>query len=207
MSAQGRAPLDYAIAGRGLSGAAESGDLFLVRPSARGILVAVIDGLGHGSEAAHAAATAQRLLLASADEPLVILVKRCHAELRGTRGAAMTLAMLDIRLQTMSWIAIGNVEGLVLRAAPDGTREKFYVLPRGGIVGHRVPALRDASLPLSPGDLLVLATDGIAAGFDAAVDLGSPPQRIADAILARHARATDDALVLVGRWSGAGRTS
>jgi phosphoserine phosphatase RsbX len=207
MPAQGLAPLDYAVAGRGFPGAAESGDRFVVRPSARGILVAVIDGLGHGGEAAHAAAAAQRLLLASEDEPLALLINRCHAELRGTRGAAMTLAMLDIPLQTMRWIAIGNVEGMVLRAAPDGTREKFYVLPRGGIVGHRVPEARDTSLPLSPGDLLVLATDGIAAGFDAAVDWGSPPQRIADAILERHARASDDALVLVGRWSGAGRRS
>src|SRR4051812_16934568 len=58
MNADARAPLEWAVAGRALSGQLESGDAGLVVALARGTLLAVIDGLGHGSEAAAAAGSA-----------------------------------------------------------------------------------------------------------------------------------------------------
>lgn len=193
---------DHAVAARSLAGDAASGDLFLVRPYGDGILIAAIDGLGHGSEAAEAAAAAASALRAELDLPLPRLIERCHAALMLTRGAAMTLAALDGRLQTMSWIAIGNVEGLLLRRHEDGARETLYVLPRGGIVGHALPTLHETTTTLCPGDLVLFATDGIAAGFEASVDSGAALQSIADHVLDRYGRSTDDALVLAGRWHG-----
>ncbi|MFZ3285209.1 MAG: hypothetical protein WA191_00020, partial [Telluria sp.] len=50
--------LDYACAGRALPGQAVSGDACLVRPFPDGVLLAVIDGLGHGAGAAEASRTA-----------------------------------------------------------------------------------------------------------------------------------------------------
>jgi len=195
-------PLDYAVAARGLGGAAVSGDLHWAQPTRRGMRVAVIDGLGHGTDAAYAAETARATLAAVPDETPERLVESCHQSLRATRGAALTLAELDARRGEMAWLAVGNVEGLVLRVGADGVRKKIYVLARGGIVGHRLPPLRAQTLALQPGDLLILATDGIGAGFDQALDPHAPPQRNADAVLWRYGRDADDALVLVGRWRG-----
>lgn len=79
-------------------------------------------------------------------------------------------------------------------------RKKAYVLPRGGIIGYRLPPLRASTLPLLPDDLLILATDGIRPGFEGIVDLAASPRQIADLILERRGQSTDDALVLVGRW-------
>src|SRR5205085_118318 len=56
----------------------ESGDLHVVVPSADGALVAVIDGLGHGPEAAVAAREAARLLAEDARGSVAELIRRCH---------------------------------------------------------------------------------------------------------------------------------
>jgi len=48
----------------------------------------------------------------------------------------------------------------------------------------------------------VFASDGIATGFLSDVSAKEDPQRLADQILARHGKGTDDALVLVARYIG-----
>ena len=53
------------------------------------------------------------------------------------------------------------------------------------------------------GDTLILATDGIRSDFlGALLPQGDPPQALADHILARWSKQTDDALVLVVRYLG-----
>jgi hypothetical protein len=59
-----------------------------------------------------------------------------------------------------------------------------------------------ATLDLTPGDVLVLATDGIAAGFADSLDVSGSAQAITDRIMARHWLATDDALVVAVRYLG-----
>jgi hypothetical protein len=75
----------------------------------------------------------------------------------------------------------------------------------GGIVGHQLPKLRPHVVDVQPGDLLLMATDGIARSFTQDVHLGAAPARLADRILENLARPTDDALILVARW-GADRS-
>ena len=69
-------------------------------------------------------------------------------------------------------------------------------------MGDKLPPLYAGVVPVNPGDLLILATDGIAAGFETELHLAQSPGRIADAILNRHFKGTDDALVFVGRYLG-----
>jgi len=49
------APIEWAVAELAQPGQSESGDRHLVLPTPDGGLVAVVDGLGHGAEAANAA--------------------------------------------------------------------------------------------------------------------------------------------------------
>lgn len=191
--------LDWGWAGAALE--AECGDVHVVAERPDATLVAVIDGLGHGLEAAVAARTAARVLETFAGEPLEALVGRCHEALRRTRGAVMSLASVAARGGGVTWGGVGNVEGALLRG--DGAGGGRETLPlRGGIVGYQHPSLRVATLPLRPGDTLVLATDGIRDEFAEALPRDAPPQALADAILARYARGSDDALVLVARYLG-----
>ncbi|MBI4493272.1 MAG: SpoIIE family protein phosphatase [Chloroflexi bacterium] len=196
--------LEWGVAGLALAGQPESGDLHLVKPFHHGVLVAVVDGLGHGDEAAAAARAAVATLESYAHEPLVALVQRCHEAIRRTRGVVLSLASFNLWDSTMAWLGVGNVEGLLVRADPKGGPAREHVTLRGGVVGYQVPPLHASVLSVRPGDTLAFATDGIRSSFAQEVVPGDPPQRIADRVLARHARGTDDALVLVARYLGRG---
>jgi hypothetical protein len=112
----------------------------------------------------------------------------------------LSLASYDAPDRTLSWIGVGNVEGIVLRR--DGSRQTLLL--RGGVVGYQVPELHASVVSVWPGDTLVFATDGIRRDFGWRLEPSEPPRRIADRILAGYATPRDDALVLVVRFFGAG---
>ena len=190
---------EYAISGRALSGERQSGDASLVQATANGLLIAVVDGLGHGDEAASAAGIALGVLRRHAELPLAVLFQRCHEDLQATRGVALALAFVDTAQATLSWAGVGNVEAVLMAA---GAQRKQWLTNRSGVVGYRLPPVEPKVLPLTPGDLLIVATDGIDECF-ASEDLPpASPDALARAIFERHGKATDDALVLVLRWLG-----
>ncbi len=91
-----------------------------------------------------------------------MLVQRCHRALSGTRGAVITLARIDFRIDILSWIGVGNVAADLVAKHPAGVEVRSSARLAGGIVGDRIPeALTPQEVPIRPGDLLVLASDGI----------------------------------------------
>jgi phosphoserine phosphatase RsbX len=203
VSEEPHAIVDWAVATLALEGEYESGDLHVVAPFEGGALVAAIDGLGHGPEAAVAARGAADALERHAARPITELFQRCHESLRATRGAVITLASFNGAAGgTMSWAGVGNVEGTLLRAHPGDERPRESVMLVGGVPGHQLPALRPYELPVWPGDTLVLATDGVRGGYLDLIAASDPPQQIADHVLAEYGKGTDDALVLVARYLG-----
>lgn len=206
MREQGRVgPIEWAAAWRPRAGESVCGDRVLVTGADRAALIAVVDGLGHGAPAATAAARAVEVLTARQTGPLVELMRASHRALVDTHGAAISLACLgfDGRL---AWIGVGNVAAAVVGAAPGGPSVRARVLQSGGIVGYRMASrLEPRTSSMRPGDLLVMATDGVGEPFVDAVELARPAMEIADAILACHGTDTDDALVLVARHRGTPR--
>ena len=200
--------IEWGVATLALPGEAQSGDWHLVKPVGTGVLVAVVDGLGHGAEAATAAQAAVAALERHATESPIVLIERCHRALQGTRGAVMSVAMFARRDRSMTWLGVGNVEGLLIYgdgAARSGS-PRISLVTRGGIVGSELPRLHPVVLPIAPGDTLIFATDGIREGFAEGLPSEAAPQHLADQILARHGKGTDDALVLVARYLGGAGT-
>src|SRR4029450_4908156 len=76
------------------------------------------------------------------------------------------------------------------------------VVLRGGVVGYQLPDLKAEVIPISPGDLLLAATDGIYSGFTAGININDPPSRIAEKIMKQHFKGNDDALVMAVRYLG-----
>jgi phosphoserine phosphatase RsbX len=202
MSAFDHTAVEYGIAIRPLRGEIESGDVYTIIPHSRGALIAVIDGLGHGYEAALAAKVAVITLTRHVHMPLLDLVKSCHHALIKTRGVEMSIASLEWCDETMEWLSIGNVAGVLLRVIDQRSLDREYILMRNGVVGHRLPPLRAMKLRLQRGDLLIFATDGVREGYHSDVSLDASPQETADRILAEFGKTTDDALILVVRWNG-----
>jgi negative regulator of sigma-B (phosphoserine phosphatase) len=195
--------LELGVATLALGGQTVSGDQHLVKSLAQGILVVVIDGLGHGQEAAHAAKIAVNTLNAAADHAslsIIALIQRCHEALSQTRGVVMSLALFNELDYTMTWAGVGNVAGVLLRADSATNPPQENILLRGGVVGYQLPILTAAVIPVMPGDLLIFATDGLDSSFAHGIPVNEPPQRLATRILAQHGKGTDDALVLVARW-------
>lgn len=195
--------LDCGAAHATLTGQSVHGDRHLFHDFRAGALVAVVDGLGHGEEAAQAAMRAVATMRECAHQPVLRIIQSCHEALRTTRGAVMSLASFKRDEQTMVWAGVGNVEGLLVRADLAANPASEMLLLRGGVVGHKLPALTASIVPVAKGDTLIFATDGVGSGFWR--DLGhtsDSPQRLSDRILAQHATGADDALVVAARYCG-----
>ena len=188
------------MAERALAGEYRSGDRAVLVAYEGGALVAAIDGLGHGGDAADAAAAAAAVLSAHPDDDPVHLIGACHKALASTRGAVMTLAWFDLRNGRLAWTGVGNVEGRLVHAGAGYGAPTEGALTKGGVVGYNLPNVRVTSTELMPGDVMVLATDGIDSGFARAIAKGGAAQDVADRILAEHGKASDDALVVVVRY-------
>ena len=194
--------VEYGLAKHAHVGEGESGDLHMVCCNQNGVLIAVIDGIGHGEEAAEAARTAATVLRSSADEPVISLVELCHEKLKGTRGAVLSLAFISPEQKMMTWIGVGNVQGVLVRTDTKKGNVQESILLRAGVVGSKLPSLQASVLPVSQGDTVVFATDGIQSDFSTSLSARENPQRAADRILNKYRSRNDDALVLVARLTG-----
>jgi phosphoserine phosphatase RsbX len=198
-------PIEWAVKTRPRPGENVCGDrLIAVDVDGTAALIGALDGLGHGVEAAEAASLGVEVLRDARTESLDVLVQRCHRALSGTRGAAMTLVRIDFQTDTLSWVGIGNVAADLVAKHPGGVEVRSSARLAGGIVGYRIPeALTPQQVPIRPGDLLVIASDGIFEGHLDDIDFAAPALTIAGQILHNHAKDSDDALVLTARHRGA----
>jgi hypothetical protein len=197
--------LEYGVARFVLPGQMESGDLHVLRSGETGTLIAAIDGIGHGEEAAFAAKAAADILEGEPNEPIISLVQMCHERLKRSRGVVMSLASIDPKHGLMTWLGVGNVQGVLVRKGSARGVVQETLLLRGGVVGSQLPGLQASVLPVARGDMLVFVTDGIRGDFSHDVSSLEAPQRLADRILERHSKGTDDALVVVVKLAGIGK--
>jgi len=194
--------LEIGQAGLPFAGESEIGDRCVVRLSDQRALVAVIDGVGHGHEAAAASAAAAEVLERYGNETLDVLMLRCHENLVDTRGAAITLTLFDGRNSVLHWLGAGNVAALLLHTEPSGHARARELLVRSGVAGVSLPSIDVSSTAVARGDLVVLATDGLRPDFAEGVDRCARPQVLAERLLADYGTRRDDALVVVARLIG-----
>jgi len=193
--------IEAAFATLPLPGQSESGDLCLIKRLGKGTLLAVVDGLGHGQDAASAAHAAVGALDRYSREPLADLVRRCHDAMVGLRGVVLGLAYLDPQAATLTWLGVGNVGGVLLRADLGNRPSRVALVPNAGFIGAEATRPTTRSVPLALGDTVILFSDGIKDGFADSLVLSNTPQEIADFVITRHLKGNDDALVLVARYA------
>ncbi|MBI5549241.1 MAG: SpoIIE family protein phosphatase [Deltaproteobacteria bacterium] len=153
-------------------------------------LLAVIDGTGHGPEAAEAARQACQVIGAHAQLRPAALLERCHRELRTTRGAAMGLLRIDSEMKGQ-FAGVGNVAVVTRSTSP------ITVLSHAGIVGHRMRKVHEFEFRCGPGDLICLYSDGVRSSLRLDEVLGLPLPQAAERILDTYGKSSDDATVLL----------
>lgn len=194
-------PIDWAVAQRALPGETVSGDAHVVLPHREGVLLAVIDGVGHGPEAAEAAALAVAALKKEPDSSVHVHFHRCHESMAQSRGAVMTLADFNARHQTLTLCGVGNVEAVLFRAHPRaGSPVQESALLRGGVVGGQLPEPYASTVPVYAGDVLVIASDGVRLDLTRDQSMRFTPRRLADWLVDKNFKGSDDALALVVRF-------
>jgi negative regulator of sigma-B (phosphoserine phosphatase) len=151
----------YSVLSVPYPGEKESGDLYLIEETPEKALIAIVDGAGHGHEAAVAAKIAIDTLQLHKELSVIPQVKLCHERLKKTRGAVMALASINFADETLTWLSIGNVEGILLRADSRIKPPYESVFMHPGLLGYNYSKLFAAMIPLSKGDMLIFTTDGI----------------------------------------------
>jgi hypothetical protein len=114
----------------------------------------------------------------------------------------LSLAFIDADHGMMTWLGVGNVQGMLMRATAKKGNVQESLLLRAGVVGSQLPALQATVLPIMQGDTLFFATDGVRSDFSVTLSARENPQRAADRILEQYRSGNDDALVLVSRFTG-----
>jgi phosphoserine phosphatase RsbX len=202
---QGRlGPIEWATAGRPRPGEHVCGDQSIaIGIDGQAALFGVLDGLGHGPAAANAAIAAVEAVKNACGERVEVLVQLAHRVLYGTRGAAMTLARVDFEAGQLWWTGVGNVTANLVAKGATGIQVRSSARLAAGIVGYRIPEISPAQvIPIRTGDLLIIVSDGIAEDHLDHIDFAAPAAVIAEQILGKHAKESDDAMVLAARHRG-----
>jgi hypothetical protein len=163
--------------------------------------VLVVDGLGHGPLAETAALDAVNAFRRHEGMRPAALLEILHDALRGTRGAAASVAEVDLDRGLVTFAGIGNVAGAVCSAA--GNRR---MVSNNGTLGHETPKFREFTYPWNPDDVLLMHTDGVSAHWDLEAYPGLYSQRpalIAATVFRDFSRGRDDSTVVAARMVAA----
>jgi anti-sigma regulatory factor (Ser/Thr protein kinase) len=176
------------------SGEEVSGDSWGVEQRGGRCLIMLVDGLGHGPEAATAAQAAVQTLKENPGLSPLRLVEATHAALHRTRGAALAVVELELS-RSAKFAGIGNIAGIIFNG-----EQKSHLTSYNGIVGHQFATIRDFVHDWSDEALMILHSDGLASRWDLGAYpglSGRHPSLIAGVLYRDFERGHDDVTVLV----------
>lgn len=188
-----KVPREIGSAQRIAEGETICGDAFLILDSQESITLVLADGLGHGAKAAQAAQAFCEEARRHVAQPLSEILRAAHPALRSTRGAAAALLRIYRASLEAHFAGVGNIELAVATETPAAP------VSIAGTVGARLRRVTTFRFPITPGDLLILYSDGIPGHIDARAHRQRTAQALAEDLLHRHARPDDDATCLVVR--------
>jgi anti-sigma regulatory factor (Ser/Thr protein kinase) len=180
-------------------GETASGDAWAARRSATSIQLIVADGLGHGPDAAVAAATAVAAFRGAPMTGAAGIASRVHAALRRTRGAAIAVAVIEPAAGLVRFAGIGNIAGRLVAAG-----DTQNLVSMNGTAGSVARSVKEFEYPAPAGVLLVMHSDGLTGRWSLDDYPGlsvRDPALIAGVLFRDHARGRDDAAVVVARLS------
>jgi hypothetical protein len=157
----------------------------------------LVDGLGHGPDAATAANRAVEVFEKNKLSCPADFLHLIHAALHGTRGAAVAVAEVSLKSGLVRYAGVGNLSGLIISA---GTSHNL--VSHCGTAGVAARNIREFSLPWPDHGLLVLHSDGIQTHWSLSDYPGlarKHPALIAGVLYRDNQRQRDDSTVVVAR--------
>ena len=187
-------PAGVAVA---MPGEVVSGDGWTSRTDPGGVTVLVVDGLGHGTEAAVAANAAVTQFHSSSTESPADILAAVHRAMRHTRGGAVAVARIEWASETVTFAGLGNIAGTIVGLTGEPRRMVSY----NGIAGHNARKIQSFEYPC-PDGVLIMHSDGV--GTSWAMDdypglVNAHPMLIAGVLYRDNNRGRDDATIVVTR--------
>lgn len=184
-----------------MPGESVSGDGWSIHHDERGCTLMVVDGLGHGPDAAKAATAAMRLFEKHRGASPAETLQAIHAGLRATRGGALAIARVEPGSRQVVFAGVGNIVGSIV--SPDAQMKRM--MSHNGTVGHNARRIQEIVYPLDDvRSTIVLHSDGLSGSWSIGSypGLASQHPSLWAAVLYRDfARGRDDATVLVAKAS------
>lgn len=180
-----------------IAGEHVSGDGWLVLHEASRTLAVIVDGLGHGPEAARAADAAMRVIRARPDLPPAQHAQAVHGALRVTRGAAVAIAEIVPAEGQVRFAGIGNISAAI--ATDTGLKSMASM---NGTAGHIVHRVQEFTYAWAADSCLIMHSDGLMTRWklDGYPGLASRHPALVAGVLHRDfTRGRDDATVLAVR--------
>jgi hypothetical protein len=177
------------------SGEEVAGDGWLLCASGDYRTVLVVDGLGHGPNAARAARAATEAFATHAGAAPGALMQICHLALAPTRGAAGAAARVDAAKKHGTFAGIGNIACRV-----ESTGERRQLVSHSGTLGHVMRRVQEFEFDFPAGALLILHSDGLTTRWTNADYPGLMARHaglIAGVLYRDHNRGHDDVTVVV----------
>jgi anti-sigma regulatory factor (Ser/Thr protein kinase) len=181
------------------AGETVGGDAWTVMSGHDGFLICVVDGLGHGPEAAMAA----RAGIASVTEgatrahSVTELVERAHLAMRPTRGAALAVARVTPEKAICNFCGVGNISACLLSRG-----QSRSLVSTAGILGHQIHRIKEFQYPFSEDTLFIMHSDGLATRWRLDDYPGlerSHPALVAGVLYRDYSRQRDDTVVCAVR--------
>jgi anti-sigma regulatory factor (Ser/Thr protein kinase) len=194
-------PFKWGVASRPAPHETVSGDSWSIAKCDGQLAISMVDGLGHGPEAAAAAAQAISAFESDPFRTLPAICELSHTRMRGTRGGALAVAHLDVRAATLKYVGVGNIAGH-LRAVPGETGRGLF--SHNGTVGVQIRKIQEFIYECPDEGLLVMHSDGLQTRWSLEAYPGLAfrhPAAIAAVLYRDFTRGKDDVTVAVVRIS------
>jgi serine/threonine protein phosphatase PrpC len=182
----------FGVVARAVNGEGVNGDAYLIKLWGSHVLIALIDGLGHGVDAALASTEAKKFVEEHFETDIGDIMLGLHEYLRKTRGAVVGLARIDQAEKKFSYCGVGNIEIQVLSEPP------MHPTSLEGVVGMNMIRIKKFEYHYNSLKFAVLYSDGISSTFDLPSDQRFiEPQKTAEFILNECGSRLDDATVII----------
>jgi len=201
----GRNPFQWAVTSRPAPFETVSGDSWRIAHDSGRLAISMVDGLGHGPEAAAAAAEATSAFDSGPFRTLSEIVQLSHVRMRGTRGGALAFAHIDSNTSSLTYVGVGNIAGHLRQLREETGRG---LVSHNGTVGVQVRKIQEFSYECHGEGLLVMHSDGLQTRWSLAAYPGLAvrhPALIASVLYRDFTRGKDDVTVAVVRISASER--
>ncbi len=171
------------------------GDAWSYDQNAERTMVLIVDGLGHGHDAAVAAGEAVTVFQSSLDRGPGEILSYLNDALKKTRGAVAGIVRINNTDNTFTYAAVGNTGASVI--SKEGSRS---LVSHSGTLGVASPRIQEFHMDWPKDGVLIMHSDGLQSRWDLSSYPGlisRHPAVIGAALIRDFRRQRDDASVVV----------